>query len=83
MLKPPLVWRNLVKVFEVNTKARKLQLKLKLNQVSRNNFSINDYALKIKSIVEALGSIKVAVEDDDIVCACLDGLGDEYISSLL
>ena len=72
-------WRNLGRVFEVNTKARKLQLKSELNQVSRNNLSINDYALKIKSIVEALGSIQVAVEDDDIIRACLDGLGEEYV----
>ena len=76
---PAIAWRNLGRVFEVNTKARKLQLKSELNQVSRNNLSINDYALKIKSIVEALGSIQVAVEDDDIVRACLDGLGEEYV----
>ena len=61
------------------TKAKKFQLKLELNQVKRNKLSINDYALKIKSIVEALRSIKVAVENDDIVCACLDGLGEEYV----
>ena len=59
----------------MNTKARKLQL----NQVKRNNLSINDYALKIKSIIEALGSIKVTVDDDDVVRACLDGLGDDYV----
>ena len=62
----------------MTTKARKLQLKSKLNQVKRENLSINEYALKIKRIVEALGSIQVAVEDDDIVRACLDGLGDDY-----
>ncbi|WP_139158356.1 DDE-type integrase/transposase/recombinase, partial [Enterobacter cloacae complex sp. GF14B] len=76
---PAIAWKNLGRVFEVNTKARKLQLKSELNQVKRNNLSINDYALKIKSIIEALGSIKVSVEDDDIVRACLDGLGDEYV----
>ena len=76
---PAIAWRNLDRVFEVNTKVRKLQLKSELNQVSRNNLSIKDYALKIKSIVEALGPFKVTVEDDDIVCACLDGLGEEYV----
>ena len=29
--------------------------------------SINDYSLKIKSIVEALGSIKVTIDDDDLL----------------
>ena len=32
-----IAWRKLGRVFEVNTKARKLQLKLELNQVSKNN----------------------------------------------
>ena len=71
-------WKNLVKMFETNTKARKLQLKSELNNIKCNNMSINDYSLKIKSIVEALGSIKVTIDDDDLVGACLDGLGDQY-----
>ena len=76
---PAIAWKNLVRLFEVNTRARKLQLKSELNQVSRGNLCINDYALKIKSIIEALGSIQVFVEDDDVVRACLDGLGSEYV----
>ena len=74
----PTAWKNLVKMFETNTKARKLQLKSELNNIKRNNLSINDYSLKIKSIVEALGSIKVTIDDDDLVGSCLDGLGEEY-----
>ena len=73
---PAVAWKNLVKMFETNTKAMKLQLKSKLNNIKRNNLSINDYSLKIKSIVEALGSIKVTIDDDDLVGACLDGLGE-------
>ena len=64
-------WKNLVKMFETNTKAKKLQLKSELNNIKRNNISINDYSLNIKSIVEALGSIKVTIDDDDLVGACL------------
>ena len=75
---PAIAWKNLVKMFETNTKSRKLQLKSELNNIKRGNLSINDYSLKIKSIVEALGSIKVSIEDDDLVGACLDGLGDQY-----
>ena len=54
---PATAWKNLARVFEVNTKAKKLQLKSELNQVRRESLSINNYALKIKRIVEALGSI--------------------------
>ena len=75
---PATAWKNLVKMFETNTKAKKLQLKSELNNIKRNNISINDYSLNIKSIVEALGSIKVTIDDDDLVGACLDGLGDQY-----
>jgi hypothetical protein len=40
--------------------------------------SINEYSLKIKGIVESLASINVFVDDDDLVNACLNGLGKEY-----
>ena len=42
--------------------------------------SINEYALKIKSICESLASINVKVEDDDKVEVCLRGLGPQYKS---
>ncbi|MCO5586628.1 hypothetical protein L7F22_040569 [Adiantum nelumboides] len=40
--------------------------------------SINDYASKIKTITNSLGSIGVTVDDDDVVAARLEGLGTEY-----
>ena len=61
-----------------NTKARKLQLKNELNTVKKENLSINDYTLKIKSICESLASIGVSVEDDDKVEVCLRGLTPAY-----
>ena len=66
------------KLNEENTKVKKLQLKTELNTVKRGSLCINDYALKITGIVESLGSIGVIIEDDDIVCAMLEGLGDAY-----
>ena len=71
-------WKSLSKINEENTKIRKLQLKTQLNTVKRGSLCINDYALKITGIVEALRSISVIVEDDDIVCAMLEGLEDAY-----
>ena len=70
--------KSLSKLNEENTKVRKFHLKIELNTVKKGNLCINDYALKIMGIVEALGSIGVIVEDDDIVCAMLEGLGDAY-----
>ena len=75
---PAEAWKTLVNVYSTNTKARKLQLKQELNSVQKRNMNVNEYALKIKSIVESLGSIGVTVEDEDMVSACLNGLRKEY-----
>ena len=44
-----------------------------MNIVKKENLSINDYALKIKSIYESLASIGVIVKDNDKVEVCLRG----------
>ena len=75
---PKKAWDELVKIYETNTKARKLQLKNKFNTISKKNLSINEYALKIKGVVESLASIGVAMEDDDKVEVCLSGLTLAY-----
>ena len=75
---PKEAWDELVKIYETNTEARKLQLKNKFNTVTKKNLTINEYALKIKGIVESLASISVAVEDDDKVEVCLRGLTPIY-----
>ena len=67
-----------MKLNEESTKVWKLQLKTELNIVKRGSLCINDYALKIKGIVEALGYIGATVDDDDVVGAMLEGLGDAY-----
>ncbi|MCO5564511.1 hypothetical protein L7F22_018172 [Adiantum nelumboides] len=40
--------------------------------------SINDYASKIKTVTNSLGSIGVTVDDSDVVDVTLEGLGIEY-----
>ena len=41
-----------------------------------SSFFVNEYILKIKEISDALNSIGVQVEDDDLVSAALNGLKD-------
>ena len=72
---PKDAWDTLVKLYETNTKARKIQLKNDLHTVEKKNMSINEFALKIKSICESLASINVQVDYDDKVEVCLRGLG--------
>ena len=78
---PKKAWYELVKIYETNTKARKLELKNEFNTVSKKNLTVNEYALKIKGIVESLASIGVSVEDDDKVEVCLRGLTPAYKKS--
>ena len=41
-----------------------------------SSISVNDYILKIKEILDALGSIGAQVEDDDLISAALNVLKD-------
>ena len=41
------------------------------------NTLVNDYLVKIKEIVDALGSIVAQPDDDDVVSATLNGLKDD------
>ena len=75
---PKEAWDELVKIYETNTKARKLQLKNEFNTISKKNLTVNEYTLKIKGIVESLASIGVVVEDDDKIEVCLHGLTLAY-----
>ena len=70
-------WDTLEKLYSTNTKARKIQLKNELNNMKKNNLSVNDYVLKIKEVADALGSIGAPPEDDDLVSAVLNGLNDD------
>ncbi|MCO5587615.1 hypothetical protein L7F22_041564 [Adiantum nelumboides] len=74
---PAIAWKSLEKLNEDHTRVRKLQLKTELNTVNQGNMFINDYASKIKTIKNSLGSIGVTVDDDDVVAATLEGLGTE------
>ena len=67
-----------MKLFAINTKERKIQLKNELHTVEKKSMFINDYALNIKSICDSVASINVTVDDDDKVEVCLHGLGPQY-----
>ncbi|MCO5576313.1 hypothetical protein L7F22_030122 [Adiantum nelumboides] len=70
-------WDTLERLCSINTKAKKIQLKNELNNMKKNNLSINDYVLKIKEVADALGFIGATPEDDDLVFAVLNGSNDE------
>ena len=71
-------WENLKKIFAANTAARKLQLRQKLNDIQQRDMSIGNYTLKIKELCDALGSINVIIDDDEMVQICLGGLAPRF-----
>ena len=75
---PKEAWANLKKMFAANTTARKLQLRQELNNIRQKDMSVSDYTAKIKSICDSLGSIKINVDEDEMVQVCLGGLAQRF-----
>ena len=64
---PKEAWENLRKIFAKNTTTRRLQLHQELSNIPLRDMSITSYTLKIKEICEALGSISVNGDVDEMV----------------
>ena len=64
---PKEAWGNLKKIFVANTAARKLQLRQELNNMQQRDMLIASYTLKINELCDALGSINVVIDDDEMV----------------
>ena len=56
-----------------------MQLKQELNSIWQKDMSVIDYNTKIKEICDALGSINVMVDEDEMVHICLSGLSQRYM----
>ena len=61
-----------------NTTARKLQLRQELNNIQQRDTSITSYTLKIKELCDWLGSIRINVDDDEMVQICLGDLATRF-----
>ena len=71
-------WENLPKIFASSTTTHKLQLWQELNNIRQRDMSITEYTTKLKEICDALGSINVMVDKDEMVQICLGGLAQWY-----
>ena len=49
-----------------------------LNSIPQRDMSVTDYTTKVKEICDALGSINVTVDADEMVQICLGGLAQRY-----
>ena len=75
---PKEAWGNLRKIFAASTTARKLQLRQELNNIPQRDILVTNYTTKVKEICDALGSINVTVNEDEMVQICLGGLAQRY-----
>jgi hypothetical protein len=53
---PKQAWDTLVKMYNTNTQARKMQLKQELYNLQKNKMNISDYSIKVKNLVDVLAS---------------------------
>jgi hypothetical protein len=75
---PKQAWDTLVKMYNTNTQARKMQLKQELHNLQKNKMNISDYFIKVKNLADALASIGAPVDDEDLVVVTLNGFGKDY-----
>jgi hypothetical protein len=40
--------------------------------------NISDYSIKVKNLIDVLASIRVVINDEDLLAATLNGLGKDY-----
>ena len=71
---PKEAWENLKKIFAASNTTRKLQLKQELNSIWQRDMYVTDYTTKVKEICDALRSINVTVDEEEMVQICLGGL---------
>ena len=64
--------------FASQTKAKISQFKTKLQNIKKDDLSVKDYLLKIKSLIDQLASVRYIVTTKDHIDAIFDGLSFEY-----
>ena len=69
------VWSVLHKLFSTKSKARALQLRLFLQTTKKGGNSIEEYVLKMKTLVNSFIAAGQEISDDDLILYILGGLG--------
>jgi len=75
---PKQAWDTLVKMYNTNTQACKMQFKQELHNLEKNKMNINDHSTKVKTLADVFASIGALVDDQDLVVMTLNGFGKDY-----
>lgn len=62
-------------LFQSQSKARVMQLKLQLQTTKKVNLSIDDYIMKMRGLADSLAAASHTISDDDLALQILAGFG--------
>lgn len=74
------LWTALKRSFSSQTKAKALQLRMKLQSTKKGSLSITDYYNSMKNIADSLTAAGNFITDEELVRYILGGLGSDYDS---
>ncbi|KAJ4702907.1 Retrovirus-related Pol polyprotein from transposon TNT 1-94 [Melia azedarach] len=72
------LWSALQKYFMAQTTARTMQLRSEIHNTKKESMPMNEYYLKMKSLVEDLRCAGNHVTDGELILFLMEGLGSEY-----
>ena len=72
------IWKTLEVFFASQTKVKISQFKTRFHNTKKDDLSVNDYLLKIKSLIAQLAFVGYVVTTKDHIYAIFDGLSFEY-----
>lgn len=72
------IWSVLEELFQSQSKARIMQLKLQLQTQKKGDMSVDDYFLKMRNIADLLAAAGKPITDDDLALQILQGFGMDY-----
>ena len=72
------IWSTLKNLYSRQTIVRSFQFKQQLRLVKKDDMSINDYILKIKTIGHSLAAIGEPLDDKELLLAILNDLDHDY-----
>jgi hypothetical protein len=75
---PQEVWSLLEQTYSSQSRARTVDTRIALATTRKDDMSISEYIIKMKSLADEMASAKKNVDDEELVSYILAGLDEEY-----
>ncbi|CAN0910576.1 Retrovirus-related Pol polyprotein from transposon RE1, partial [Linum grandiflorum] len=73
-----MAWQTIDRSFQAQTRARRMQLKLQLQSLSKGSLSMFEYLEKKRAIADSLAADQQPISDEDLIGYILTGLDSSY-----